>query len=49
MDDDLVVGKVPLDSVEALEPFGGVLSDLALVFLRRSSLKKGMFGSASPH
>lgn len=45
MDDDLVVGTVPLDSVEVLEPFGGVLLGLALVLLRRSSLKKGIFAS----
>lgn len=51
VDDDLVVGTVPLDSVEALqvlEPFGVVLLDLALVLLNRSSLKKGMVVLASP-
>lgn len=43
MEEDLVVGTVPLDSVEEAEAVGSEFSDLELVFLlRRSSLKKGM-------
>lgn len=42
MEEDLVVGTVPLDSFEAAEAVGNVFSGLELVFLRRSSLKKGM-------
>lgn len=49
MEDDLVIGTVPLDSVDALEPFGGVSLDLAMVFLRRSSLKKGIMRWRLPH
>lgn len=42
VEDDFVVGTVPLDLFEALEPLGGVLTDLELVFLRRNSLKNGI-------
>lgn len=42
MEELFVVGTVPLESCDAVEPFGGVMSDLELVFLRRSSLKKGI-------
>ncbi len=41
MDEDLVVGTVPLEPFEPLEVFGD-FSVLELVFLRRSSLKKGI-------
>lgn len=41
MEEDLVVGTVPLESFELFELFGN-LPVLELVFFRRSSLKKGM-------
>lgn len=42
MEEDLVVGTVPLESVEGAEAVGSEFSDLELVLLRRSSLKKGI-------
>ena len=43
MEEDFVVGTVPLDSVEAAEAVGSEFSDFELVCaLRRSSLKNGM-------
>lgn len=42
VDEDFVIGIVPLDSFEFLVPLGGDLSALEPVFRRRSSLKKGI-------
>ncbi len=42
VEEDFVIGMVPSDSFELFVPLGRDLSALEPVFLRRSSLKKGM-------